>query len=111
VSWPGDEGIRRRSAASAAVIGGKVLDASALAALVSERLCALAWFATAKTTGHLSATKREVSCDPPERRPAPNDSGERKGITPLYAQPHTEGVRQELLVLLTVVAPTDEEPG
>jgi hypothetical protein len=33
------------------VIGGKVLDASALAALVRGRLSAVAWFATAKTTG------------------------------------------------------------
>jgi len=32
------------------VIGSKVLDASALAALVGGRLSALAWFATAKTT-------------------------------------------------------------
>jgi hypothetical protein len=30
------------------VIGGKVLDASALAALVRGRLSAVAWFATAK---------------------------------------------------------------
>jgi hypothetical protein len=33
------------------VIGGKVLDASALAALVRRRLSGIAWFATAKTTG------------------------------------------------------------
>ncbi|HET9257918.1 MAG TPA: hypothetical protein VFO16_22330 [Pseudonocardiaceae bacterium] len=33
------------------MIGGKVLDASALAALVRGRLSAVAWFATAKTTG------------------------------------------------------------
>jgi hypothetical protein len=33
------------------VIGGKVVDASALAALVRGRLSAVAWFATAKTTG------------------------------------------------------------
>jgi predicted nucleic acid-binding protein len=33
------------------VIGGKVVDASALAALVRARLAAVAWFATAKTTG------------------------------------------------------------
>jgi hypothetical protein len=33
------------------VIGGKVVDASALAALVRGRLAAVAWFATAKTTG------------------------------------------------------------
>jgi hypothetical protein len=33
------------------VIGGKVLDASALAALVRGRLSAVAWFATAETTG------------------------------------------------------------
>jgi hypothetical protein len=33
------------------VIGGKVLDASALAALVRGRLSAVAWFATAKATG------------------------------------------------------------
>jgi hypothetical protein len=33
------------------VIGGKVLDASALAALVRGRLSAVAWFATARTMG------------------------------------------------------------
>jgi hypothetical protein len=33
------------------VIGGKVLDASALAALVRGRLSAIAWFATAKAMG------------------------------------------------------------
>lgn len=33
------------------VIGGKVVDASALAALVRGRLAAVAWFAAAKTTG------------------------------------------------------------
>lgn len=33
------------------MIGGKVLDASALAALVRGRLSAVAWFATAKATG------------------------------------------------------------
>lgn len=33
------------------MIGGKVLDASALAALVRGRLSVVAWFATAKTTG------------------------------------------------------------
>jgi predicted nucleic acid-binding protein len=33
------------------VIGGKVLDASALAALVRGRLSAIAWFATAKSVG------------------------------------------------------------
>lgn len=33
------------------MIGGKVVDASALAALVRGRLAAVAWFATAKTTG------------------------------------------------------------
>jgi hypothetical protein len=33
------------------VIGGKVVDASALAALVRGRLSAVAWFATAKITG------------------------------------------------------------
>lgn len=33
------------------MIGGKVVDASALAALVRGRLSAVAWFATAKTTG------------------------------------------------------------
>lgn len=33
------------------MIGGKVLDASALAALVRGRLSAVAWFATAETTG------------------------------------------------------------
>lgn len=111
MSWPGDEGIRRRPVASAVVIGGKVLDASTLAALVGERLCALAWFATAKTTGHPSATQREVSCDPRNAGQLPMIRGERKGITPLCAQPHTEGVRQELLAPLTVVAPTDEESG
>jgi hypothetical protein len=37
--------------------------------------------------------------------------GARKGITPLCAQHYIEGVRQEFLALLTVVAPTDEEPG
>lgn len=33
------------------MIGGKVLDASALAALVRGRLSAVAWFATAEATG------------------------------------------------------------
>jgi predicted nucleic acid-binding protein len=33
------------------VVGGKVVDASALAALVRGRLSALAWFATVKITG------------------------------------------------------------
>ena len=33
------------------MIGGKVVDASALAALVRGRLSAVAWFATAKITG------------------------------------------------------------
>lgn len=33
------------------MIGGKVLDASALAALVRGRLSAIAWFATAKAVG------------------------------------------------------------
>jgi predicted nucleic acid-binding protein len=33
------------------VIGGKVVDASALAALICGRLSAVAWFATAKATG------------------------------------------------------------
>ncbi|MGH3865089.1 MAG: hypothetical protein ACRDQ4_02940 [Pseudonocardiaceae bacterium] len=33
------------------MISGKVVDASALAALVRGRLSAVAWFATAKTTG------------------------------------------------------------
>ena len=33
------------------MIGGKVLDASALAALVGGRISAVAWFATADVTG------------------------------------------------------------
>ena len=33
------------------MIGGKVVDASALAALIGGRLSAVAWFATAETTG------------------------------------------------------------